>query len=370
MIEEVELALTANPIEGAGLLIASLLIGALLELSLHPLQRWAGRRGASHRGWRIVGIVIHALRGLPTVFGITIGLLAIILLAGFSREFVASLTGVVLLVQFVAIAIAVVRGLTSLVRLALNANHATVSLINLLIRFVGALIVLTITLSVLGVPIAPLLTLLAGSSLGLSLALREPLSNLFAGLQIVAANRVRPGVYVRLSSGEEGYVSDVRWSDTTIRQLGNATVIVPNTILTTSLLINYDPPEHELSLLIPLGVHYRSDLRRVEHVILEVARGVMQDIDGAVKEFRPFLRFSEFGEYAVKCSVILRVHAYVDQYLVRHEFIHRIHERFAQEGIVIPFPSVSVSYDNEDNNAAPPRTSDPERSLSGAEQQL
>jgi small-conductance mechanosensitive channel len=341
MIEDIEAALNANPVEGWSILLVCLLAGLALDLLLRPIQRWAG-----HRGWRLLGVTIHALRGVPTALGATMGLLALIWLAGLPREYLLPLTRAAFVVPFVAIAVAVVRLLTGLVRMALAHDHATVSLVNLLIRIVGALVVLALMLGLASVPIAPILTLLAGSSLGLSLALREPLSNLFAGLQIVAANRVRPGVYVRLASGEEGYVQDVRWSDTTLRQLGNTTVIVPNTLLTTSLLTDYNPPERELALIIPIGVHYRSDLSQVERVTLEVAAAVMQEVAGAVKGFRPVLRFSEFGDYAIKCSVILRVHSYVDQYLVRHEFIQRLHARYAEEGIVIPFPSVTVTHDS------------------------
>lgn len=340
MIEDVEAALGANPAEGWGVLVVCLLAGLAIDLLLHLIQRWAG-----HRGWRFFGVLVHALRGVPTTLGVTLGALAVIWLAGLPQEYVIPLARAAFIVLFVALAVAAVRLLTGLVRMVLHKDHATVSLVNLLIRVVGGLIVLALVLSVIGVPVAPLLTLLAGSSLGLSLALREPLSNLFAGLQIVASNRVRPGAYVRLASGEEGYIADVRWSDTTIRQLGNATVVVPNTVLTTALLTDYNPPDCELALVIPIGVHYRSDLRQVERVTLEVARAVTEEVAGAVKEFQPFLRFSELGDYAIKGSVILRVRSYVDQYLVRHEFIQRLHLRYAEEGIAIPFPIVTVAHD-------------------------
>lgn len=251
MIEDVEAALSANPVEGWSILLICLLAGLALDLLLRPLQRWAG-----HRGWRLLGVTVHALRGVPTTLGATLGALAVLWLAGLPREYVIPLARAAFIVLFVALIVAAVRLLTGLVRMTLNQDHATVSLVNLLIRIAGVLVVLALALGAIGVPVAPLLTLLAGSSLGLSLALREPLSNLFAGLQIVAANRVRPGVYVRLASGEEGYVQDVRWSDTTLRQLGNTTVIVPNTLLTTSLLTDYNPPEHGIALIVPIGVHY------------------------------------------------------------------------------------------------------------------
>ncbi|MBI3009885.1 MAG: mechanosensitive ion channel family protein [Candidatus Omnitrophica bacterium] len=46
-----------------------------------------------------------------------------------------------------------------------------------------------------------------------------------------------------------------------------------------------------------------------------------------------------FGDYSVKFTVILRAKQFVDQYLIKHEFIKRLHIRYQREGIAIPFPT-------------------------------
>lgn len=153
MIEDVETALGANPAEGWGVLVVCLLAGLAIDLLLHPIRRWAG-----HRGWRILGVIIHALCGVPTTLGVAIGALAVIWLAGLPREFSVSLTRATLIVLFVVPAVVAMRLLTSLVRMALAKDHATVSLVNLIIRIVGALVVLALVLGMIGFPLAPLLT--------------------------------------------------------------------------------------------------------------------------------------------------------------------------------------------------------------------
>jgi small-conductance mechanosensitive channel len=85
-------------------------------------------------------------------------------------------------------------------------------------------------------------------------------------------------------------------------------------------------------------VDYASNLKHVERVVVEVGREVMGQVPGGVPDFVPFIRYHTFGDSSINFTVILRAREFVDQYLVKHEFIVRLHARFDQEGIVIPFP--------------------------------
>lgn len=340
MIEEIDALRSANIAGGVIFFLVCLGIGLLFDLLLLPrLRKFAG-----HHRWRFVGVMSHSIRGVPTLVALIIGVLGLINIARWSPWFAsraAFFSALLLILMTVLVALRLASGL---VHLYLGHHgQRTVSLVNLLIRIFGVVILLSVALTLLDIPIAPLLTVLAGSSLGLSLALRDPLANLFAGLQILAANRVRPGAYVRLSTGEEGYVDDVRWSDTTIRQLSNNIIIVPNSVLTTTLLVDYDQPESEQSIVIPVGVHYGSDLAQVERVTTEVAAAVMREVQGGVPTWQPLVRYTGFGESQITFSVVLKVHSYVDQYLVKHEFVKRLQERYAAEGIIIPFPTLVIA---------------------------
>ena len=66
------------------------------------------------------------------------------------------------------------------------------------------------------------------------------------------------------------------------------------------------------------------------------------EVSGGVPDFEPFIRYHTFADSSVNFTVILRAKEFVDQYLVKHEFIKRLHARFNQEDIVIPFPIRTV----------------------------
>jgi small-conductance mechanosensitive channel len=57
-----------------------------------------------------------------------------------------------------------------------------------------------------------------------------------------------------------------------------------------------------------------------------------------VPTFEPFIRYNEFGDSSVNFTVILRGREFTSQFLIKHEFIKRLHARYAREGIEIPFP--------------------------------
>lgn len=134
----------------------------------------------------------------------------------------------------------------------------------------------------------------------------------------------------------------MNWRNTTIRMLPNNMVVVPNAKIASAIVTNYCLPEQEMSVLVQVGISYASDLEKVERVTIEVAQGVMKEVPGGVPEFEPFIRYHTFGDFSINFTVILRVKEFVDHYLVKHEFIKRLHKRYAKEGIEIPFPIRTV----------------------------
>jgi small-conductance mechanosensitive channel len=211
-----------------------------------------------------------------------------------------------------------------------------------------AILGLLVILNGLGLSITPMLTALGVGGLAVALALQEPLANFFAGLFLTLAGQVRVGDYVKLDSGQEGYVVDFSWRSTRLRMLANNLVVVPNAKLAQAIVVNHHLPSQEMAVPVEVGVDYGSDLGRVERVVTEVGREVMTEVRGGVADFEPFVRYHTFGGSSIDFTVILRAKEFVDQYLVKHEFIKRLHERFDREGIVIPFPIRTIAYRDAD----------------------
>jgi small-conductance mechanosensitive channel len=233
-----------------------------------------------------------------------------------------------------AIVSRLVEGYGGLIAHTLPVTSLTRNLAWALTAVIGILIIL----NELGLSITPMLTALGVGGLAVALALQEPLANFFAGLFITLAGQIRVGDYVKLDSGQEGYVVDFSWRSTRLRMLANNLILVPNAKLAQAIVINHHLPSQDLAVLVEVGVDYASDLEHVERVVIAVGRDVMTSVAGGVGKFEPFIRYHTFGESSIDFTVILRGREFVDQYLVKHEFIKRLHARFDREGIVIPFP--------------------------------
>ncbi|WP_052354292.1 mechanosensitive ion channel family protein [Flectobacillus major] len=230
-----------------------------------------------------------------------------------------------------------------------NGAVPTSSIITNIIRvtiYIGALV--TILHSV-GVSVAPALTALGVSGLAVALALQDTLSNLFAGLQLLVSKKIRPQDYVQLSSGEEGYIEDITWRNTTIRAISNHIVIVPNSKISTNILKNFNFPDLEVPATVSLNVSYTNNLEKIEQLSIEVASETLMALDGAVKDFTPIVRFNSFEDSFIKMTVIMRAKTFADQFLIRHEFIKNIHKRFQKENIEIPYPIRTVVSKHDDS---------------------
>jgi small-conductance mechanosensitive channel len=212
-----------------------------------------------------------------------------------------------------------------------------------------------IILDNLGVSITPILTTLGIGSLAVAIALQDTLGNFFAGLYIKADRFIEVGQYVRLESGDEGYVDHIGWRSTKIRMLPNNMVIVPNNKIVQSIITNYYLPDPELAVLVQVGVHYDSDLEKVDRVTREVAAEILKSVPGGVPEFEPFIRYHTFNQSSIDFTVILRGRQFVDNFLIKHEFIKRLQARYRQEQIVIPFPIRTLHLGDEAKWLGSPR---------------
>lgn len=215
------------------------------------------------------------------------------------------------------------------------------------VRVIVIVLGLLILLDSFGVSITPILASLGIGSLAVALALQPTLENFFSGIQIVIDKPIKIGQFIKLDSGEEGYVEKVGWRSTWVRMLPNNVVVIPNKALVASKILNYYYPQKELAVLVQVGVHYDSDLKHVEKVTCEVAKEIMKTVKGGVPEFDPFIRYHTFNDFSIDFTVILRAKEFVDNYLIKHEFIKRLHERYNKEGIIIPYPIRAINQTQE-----------------------
>ncbi len=317
------------------------------------------KRGASRTKSHVDDVVLQAIRTPSIYWSVAVGLYVGVAVSSLPLRYVNYITKGIYILIIISMTL-VAANLSGRIfesymrrsKVALPTTGLTYAVIKGVILIVGFLIVL----SLLGISITPLITALGVGGLAVALALQDSLTNFFAGLHVLLEKSVRVGDFIKLESGEQGYVKDITWRTTRIRMLGNNEVIIPNSKLSQSIVTNYYLPEKWMSLLIKVGVSYDSDPDLVERVLTEEAMAAIGEVPGLVgapEADNPFVRFIPgFGDSSLDFTLICKVKEFVDQYLVQHELRKRIFKRFRKEGIEIPYPHRTVYVREEKNGSS------------------
>lgn len=198
---------------------------------------------------------------------------------------------------------------------------------------------LIIVMSSLGISIAPVLTALGIGGLAVALAFKDTLENLFAGIHILLEKTIRVGDFIRLENGQEGFVQDITWRTTRIKTIQNNTVIIPNSKLSQSIVLNYSLPDNKMSLSMTISVSYDSDPEEVERVLIDEFMKSKAEIEEIVEDSNPVVRFNPgFGDSSLDFTLSFQIKHASQQFAALHSLRKRIFKRFKEEGLEIPYP--------------------------------
>jgi len=314
--------------------IATLVALLLRALLLSVLRRWAN-------GWSALP---QAIRVPSILWSIVLGLWAANEVARQTESLPQRLfqqVGMLLEVAVIlSVTITVSNALTTLVQGASERRALARPISGLgqaVVRGGVYIIGFLVLLGALGIQITPILTALGVGGLAVALALQDTLSNLFAGVHLLADKPIRVGDYVKLADTVEGHVVDIGWRSTRVRMLQNVVVTIPNKRVAESIITNYDLPESRLALFIRVAVDYGADPDLVQRILVEETTQATTEVPGLLAEPEPTARLVPgFGEYSLDFTLICHVKSFTDQFLVQHELRRRILRRFATEGVRIP----------------------------------
>jgi small-conductance mechanosensitive channel len=320
--------------------VAAAALGAR-SLAFRALHRW-GRRTASPMD----DVVLNSLRFPSFVLALLLAAYVAVDLSDMPPRPAATVLKILFSLMVISVTAAAATLSGAALRqglrqtsLAIPATGLSLTFLKVSIWVVGALVLL----GGLGISVTPVLTALGVGGLAVALALQDTLSNFFAGLHLLIEKPIRVGDFVKLETGQEGYVEDISWRTTRIRMLSNDMVILPNSKLTQSILTNYYLPDTRRGIGITVSVAYDTDPAHLERVLLDEVRQAIGQIPGLLAEPAPSVRLIPgFGASSLDFTLGCHVNEFTDQFLVQHELRKRILARFRAEGIVMPYPHQTV----------------------------
>jgi len=335
-------------IEPGIVLVSTFAIAYLVRsLILRGLRAWVARTGS--RPGQILGA---ALSGPTTIWALILAVHMAIQSAPLppvvTEKYAPKILVALWILSFTLMAMRtagdLVRAYGSQIPGALPVTTLTTTLAQLTALVLGLLLLL----SAEDVHVTPILTALGVGGLAVALAMQDTLSNLFAGFYIAVAGQMRLNDYIKLSSGEEGYVSDIGWRSTAIRSLGNNLVVVPNSKLAQAIVTNYHLPTQRMSASLQVNVPYDADPDQVERLLVEIATAGANDIPGLLADPAPSATLDPgFQESSLGFTLSYQIAEFSQQYDVRHQLRKRILRRLREEGIAVPYPTREIHLDRD-----------------------
>ncbi|EMO54264.1 mechanosensitive ion channel family protein [Leptospira noguchii] len=211
---------------------------------------------------------------------------------------------------------------------------SSASIIGNAIRIVLFAVCILLILQSLGISIAPILGALGVGGLAVALGLQPTLANLFSGLGILLGKQLKKGDYVRMQGeGLEGYVQDITWRSTTIRKYNDSVIVVPNSVMASSVVTTLELSKKCFSIPIEANITYQADLEKAELLAINIGNEVLKKFYPSDSIGQISFSYQKFGPNVVGFKMDLPCLEFSDQFLIRHELIKRLHSSFQKEGI-------------------------------------
>ncbi|MEM6414232.1 MAG: DUF3772 domain-containing protein [Pseudomonadota bacterium] len=202
-----------------------------------------------------------------------------------------------------------------------------------LIGYVGLIIAVISSISVLGFNLSNLAIIAGALSVGIGFGLQSIVNNFVSGLILLFERPIKVGDWIVVASGE-GTVKRISVRSTEIETWDRSSIIVPNSELISSSVTNWTLKDRMTRVTIPIGVSYDSDPKKV----IAIFEKVISENFRVLSFPEPFVFFAGFGDSSLDFELRVYVSQTAERLPVQNEIRIAAFQALTDEGIEIPFP--------------------------------
>ena len=221
------------------------------------------------------------------------------------------------------------------------------------IVFMGAIIFIFFTIPKLK---SLSLTLFAGAGILAAIALfasQQAFANIVSGIFIVIFKPFRVNDLVDVGSLSKGRVEDITLRHTVLRNFENRRMIIPNSVISSEILINSSIVDETICNFVDIGISYDSDIDKAMEIMRNEAVGHPNFIDHRTEEdkrneeYPVTIRVMGFGDSSVNLRAFVWSKDHSSGFVMKTDLNKSIKEQFDRNGIEIPFPYRTIVYKNK-----------------------
>ena len=219
-----------------------------------------------------------------------------------------------------------------------SADERLIPFLQKILKAVVIILAVIFIFSAWDVNISPLLATVGIAGLAIGLAVKDSLSNILGGLQLVLDKTFKVGDKVELESGEMGVIMDIGLRSTKLRTYDNEMIYIPNGFLANAKIKNFTHPDVSIRVNVEFGVVYGSDTEKVRQVVLDAVK----KIDTVIEEPEPVVQFLKMSDFSLNFIARAWVKEYTEAYSTKNRMTDEIYNALNKANIGIPFPTRTV----------------------------
>lgn len=332
----------------------NLIISVFMALVLYRVGMWVVRsllrrlvkRTPTDFDDRLLADTDTQIRWLIIVFVIQISLLRLQFLNISIKTAILDITFVLYVLIFAVISWKLINmGLEHLEeslsqRMDASQTNTLMQLSGWVVKFIVIFVYITILLDHFGISITAVTAVLGLGGLALSLAAQDTIADFISGIIILLDQPFRVGDRIQIDSIDTwGDVTEIGLRTTKIRTRDNRLVMIPNSTIGNSPVVNYTYPDPRYRIQIEVGIGYGQDIDEIRRVIIEAVQG----IEGVLLEKPVDALFLEFGETNMLFRIRWWIESFVDTRRMFDTVNQALYTALSDAGVEMPFTTYDVN---------------------------